>query len=52
MIKHAAIEALACKLPEAKGQGPQVAEWERVLNAAVYEVYGLREEEVAIMEGE
>jgi hypothetical protein len=39
------------KLLDAEGQGPQVPEWERELNALVYEVYGLTEEEVAIVEG-
>jgi hypothetical protein len=46
------------RLLDAKGQGPQVAEaraelveaWERELNALVYEVYGLSEEEMAIVE--
>jgi len=39
------------KLLDAEGQGPQVAEWERELNTLVYEVYGLTEEEIAIVEG-
>jgi len=39
------------KLFDAEGQGPQVAEWDRELNALVYEVYGLAEDEVAIIEG-
>jgi hypothetical protein len=30
----------------------QIAAWERALNALVYEVYGLTEAEVAIVEGE
>jgi len=34
-----------------KGQGPQVAEWERELNTLVYELYGLTEEEIGIIEG-
>ena len=29
----------------------QVAAWERELNALVYELYGLTEEEIAIVEG-
>jgi len=33
-----------------KGQGPQVAAWERELNALVYELYGLTEEEIGIIE--
>jgi hypothetical protein len=39
------------KLLDAKGQGPQVAEWERELNALVYQLYELTEEEIAIVEG-
>ena len=39
------------KLLDAEGQWPQVAEWERELNALVYELYGLTEEEIAIVEG-
>jgi hypothetical protein len=31
--------------------GPQVAEWEQELNALVYELYGLMEEEITIVEG-
>ena len=38
------------KLLDAEGQGPQVAEWERELNALVYELYGLTEEEIAVVE--
>jgi len=32
--------------------GPQVTEWEQELNALVYELYGLTEEEIAIVEGQ
>ena len=39
------------KLLDAKGQGPQVAEGERELNALVYEVYGLTKGEIGIVEG-
>ena len=39
------------KLLDAEGQGPQLAEWERELNALVYELYGLTEEEIGIIEG-
>ena len=49
--QRAAIEVLVRKLLDAEGQGPQVADWERELNALVYEVYGLKEEEIAIVEG-
>jgi hypothetical protein len=37
------------KLLDARGQGSQVAEWERELNALVYELYDLTEEEIAIV---
>jgi len=50
-LQRVAIEALVRKLLDAKGQGPQVADWERELNALVYELYGLTEEEIAIIEG-
>jgi len=49
--QRAAIEALVRKLLDAKGQGPQVAEWERELNEVVYEVYGLTEGEIVVVEG-
>jgi hypothetical protein len=45
------IEALVRKLLDVRGQGPQVAEWERELNALVYELYGLTEKEIEIVEG-
>jgi len=48
--QRAAIESLVRKLLGTEGQGPQVAEWERELNAVVYELYGLTEEEIAIIE--
>ncbi len=47
-----AIEALVRKLLDAEGQGPQVEAWERELNVLVYQVYGLKEEEIAIVEAE
>ena len=46
-----ALESLVRKLLDAEGQGPQVADWERELNALAYEVYGLTEEEVGVVEG-
>ncbi len=49
--QRAAIESLVGRLLEAGGQGPQVKEWERELNALVYQVYGLTEEEMALIEG-
>jgi hypothetical protein len=45
-----AIEVLVRKLLDVEGQGPQVEEWERALNALVYEVYGLTDDEIAIVE--
>jgi hypothetical protein len=45
-----AIEALVRKLLDAEGQGPHVEGWERELNALVYEVYGLNDAEIAIIE--
>ena len=50
--QRAAIESLVRKLLDAEGQGPQVAEWERELNALVYELYGLTEEEIGVVEGQ
>ena len=38
------------KLLDARGERPQVAEWERKLNELVYQVYGLTDEEIAIVE--
>jgi hypothetical protein len=38
------------ELLDAEGQGPQVAEWERELSALVYELYGLIEKEIEIIE--
>jgi hypothetical protein len=49
--QRTAIEALVRKLLNAKGQWPQVAEWERELNALVYELYGLTEGEIGVVEG-
>jgi len=49
--QRAAIESLVRKLLDAEGQGPQVAEWERELNALVYELYGLDEREIKVIEG-
>jgi NOL1/NOP2/fmu family ribosome biogenesis protein len=50
--QRAAIEALVRKLLDAEGQGPQVAAWERELNALVYDVYDLTPDEVALVERE
>ena len=49
--QRSAIESIVRKLLETEGQGPQVAEWERELNALVYDLYDLTEEEIAIVEG-
>jgi hypothetical protein len=46
------IEALVRKLLDAEGHGPQVSEWERALNALVYEVYDLTPDEIALIEEE
>jgi adenine-specific DNA-methyltransferase len=51
LAEHSAIEGLVRKLLDAGGQGPQVEAWERELNALVYQVYGLTEEEIALVEG-
>ena len=50
IAQSAAIESLVRKLLDAGGQGPQVEVWERELNALVYQVYGLTDEEIAIVE--
>ncbi len=49
--RRAAIEGVVHKLLDAEGQGPQVAEWERELNRLVYQVYGLTDEEITLIEG-
>jgi hypothetical protein len=36
----------------AEGRGPHVDGWEQQLNALAYEVYGLTEEKIAIVEGQ
>jgi len=46
------IETLVRKLLDAEGQGPQVADWERELNALVYELYRLTDEEIVIVESQ
>ncbi len=38
---RAAIEVLVQRCLDAKGQGPQVAEWEAEINARVARLYGL-----------
>jgi adenine-specific DNA-methyltransferase len=50
--RKADVEALVRKLLDAKGQGPQVAEWEGELNSLVYGVYGLTDQEIVIVEGQ
>jgi hypothetical protein len=47
----AEIDAMVRELLDAEGQEPRVAEWERELNALVYELYGLTGEEIGIVEG-
>lgn len=39
------------KVLDARGERLQAAEWERELNALVYQVYGLTDEETVIVEG-
>lgn len=46
------VETTVQKLLDAKGQGGQVAEWERELNALVYELYGLTSAEIALIEAQ
>jgi len=48
--QRAGIEALVRKLLDAGGQGFQVAKWEGELNELVYQVYGLTEDEIALIE--
>lgn len=50
--QHAAIETLVRKLLHAEGQGLQVAEWKWELNVLVYELHGLAEEEIGIVESQ
>ena len=42
---------MTCWAWKRRRQGPQVLEWERELNALVYELYGLTEEEIGVVEG-
>ena len=48
--RRADIESLVRRLLDAKGQGPQVEEWERELNELVYGVYRLNRREIAMIE--
>lgn len=50
--RSAAITAVADRLVDAKGQGSQVARWEQELNALVYELYGLTEDEIGLIEAQ
>jgi hypothetical protein len=45
-----AIETLVRQLLDVEGEGPQAREWERALNAHVYEVYDLTPAEIALIE--
>jgi adenine-specific DNA-methyltransferase len=49
---RAAIVALVQKCLDAKGQGPQVDDWEAEINERVAWLYGLKGEEVAPVEGD
>ena len=44
-------QSLALRAADTEGEGPQVAEWERELNALVYELYGLTEGEIGVVKG-
>ncbi|RMG94425.1 MAG: hypothetical protein D6706_13815 [Chloroflexi bacterium] len=44
------LEVLVNRVLEISGQGPQVAAWERELNELVYGLYGLTDEEIALIE--
>ncbi len=46
------IESIVERILKAKGQGEQVATWERELNALVYELYGLSADEIALIEAQ
>jgi len=50
--QRAAIEAVVQQLLDARGEGPEIPALEAELNRLVYEVYGLTEEEIAIIERE
>ncbi len=47
-----AMEMLIRRLLAVEGEGPQVAAWERGLNEIVYGLYGLTDEEIALVEAE
>ena len=49
--QRAAMESLVCKLLDAGGQGPHAEAWERELNTVGYEVYGLTDAEINLIEG-
>lgn len=44
------IRELVDHILAAGGEGPQVSAWEQELNALIYQVYGLTEDEVALIE--
>jgi len=48
--QRAAIEALVQKCLDARGQGPQVAQWEAEINRLVYELYHLTPAEIRLVE--
>lgn len=52
LTQRAAIEDVVQQLLDHEGQGPEVPALEAELNRLVYEVYGLTEEEIAIIERE
>ncbi|MBN1311954.1 MAG: Eco57I restriction-modification methylase domain-containing protein, partial [Anaerolineae bacterium] len=51
-VHHEAIEAIVRRLLDLRGQGPEVVGLEAELNALVYQVYGLTDEEIALIEAD
>lgn len=49
---RATIEAVVHRLLNLRRQGPEIAGLEAELNALVYQVYGLTEEEIALIEND
>jgi hypothetical protein len=48
--QRAAIKSLARRLLETGRRGPRVSEWEAELNRLVYDIYGLTDAEIALIE--
>jgi hypothetical protein len=49
---YAAITALAQQCLDARGQGPQVKQWEAEIDERVARLYGLRAADLRAMQGE